>query len=98
MEILSMSHMIRKQIYLEAAQEALLKQRAQERGMSEAALIRQCLESLDQPTLPLDQQAWEDERTFLQHRLHTVPSHDGHQKRTWTREELYAERGTGLSR
>jgi len=28
-----MSHMIRKQIYLEAAQDALLKQRAQELGV-----------------------------------------------------------------
>jgi len=93
-----MSHMIRKQIYLEAAQDALLKQRAQELGMSEAALIRQCVESLDQQTLPLDRQAWEEERTFLQHRLYTVPSQGGPQKRTWTREELYAERGTGLSR
>ena len=34
-----MSHMIRKQIYLEAAQDALLKQRAQELGVSEAACV-----------------------------------------------------------
>jgi hypothetical protein len=92
-----MRHMIRKQIYLEAGQDALLKQRAQELGISEAALIRQCLESLEQHTLPLDRQAWEEERTFLQHRLHTVPSQGSPQQRTWTREELYAERGTRLS-
>jgi len=93
-----MSHMIRKQIYLEAAQDALLKQRAQELGVSEAALIRRCLESLEQPVLPLERQAWENERAFLQRRLQTVPSQGGPRKRTWTREELYADRGTGLSR
>jgi len=79
-----MSHMIRKQIYLEAAQDALLKQRAQELGVSEAALIRRCLESLEQPNLPRDRQAWEDERAFLQRRLQTVPSQGGPRKRTWT--------------
>ena len=93
-----MSHMIRKQIYLEAAQDALLKQRAQELGVSEAALIRHCLESLEQPNLPRDRQAWEDERAFLQRRLQTVPSQGGPRKRTWTREELYADRGPSLSR
>jgi len=94
----TMSRMIRKQIYLEAEQDALLKQRAQECGMSEAALIRRCLESLGPPGLPLERQAWEEERAFLQHRLHTVPSQHQRQQRTWTREELYAERGAGLSR
>jgi hypothetical protein len=93
-----MSRMIRKQIYLEAAQDALLKQRAQELGVSEAALIRRCLESLEQPVLPLERHAWKDERAFLQRRLQTVPSQGGLRKRTWTREELYADRGTGLSR
>ena len=93
-----MSHMVRKQIYLEAAQDALLKQRAQELGVSEAALIRRCLESMEQSVLPRDRQAWEDERAFLQRRLQMGPSQGGPRERTWTREELYAERGTGLSR
>ena len=35
-----MSRMIRKQIYIDLAQEALLKQRAQELGVSEAEFIR----------------------------------------------------------
>jgi hypothetical protein len=66
--------------------------------VSEAALIRRCLESLEQPVLPLERHAWKDERAFLQRRLQTVPSQGGPRKRTWTREELYADRGTGLSR
>ena len=89
-----MSRMIRKQLYLEAAQDAVLKQRAQELGMSEAALIRRCLDSIGQQAWPLDQQAWDDELAFLQRRMQTVPSRAEH--RHWTREELYAERGTGV--
>jgi hypothetical protein len=86
------SHKIRKQIYLEPAQDRLLKQRAQEWGISEAELIRRCLDTLGQQTmpLPLDPQAWADELAFLQHRAQTVPSRN--ERRGWTREELYAER------
>jgi hypothetical protein len=82
--------MIRKQIYLEAAQERLLKERAEALGISEAALIRQCLDTtaLQAPALPLEPQAWADELAFLRQRCKTVPSRTGH--RTWTREELYA--------
>ena len=36
-----MSRMIRKQVYIEPEQEELLKRRAKELGISEAALIRQ---------------------------------------------------------
>ena len=35
-----MTRMVRKQIYIEAEQEQLLKQRARELGVSEAELIR----------------------------------------------------------
>jgi hypothetical protein len=87
-----MSRMIRKQIYLEPTQERLLKQRAQELGVSEAELIRRCLDTVGQQTVPLpsDPQAWTDEIAFLQHRVQTVPSRNT--CRGWTREELYAER------
>jgi hypothetical protein len=87
-----MGRMIRKQIYLEPAQDTLLKQRAQELGVSEAALIRRCLDLIGQQAvpLPLDRQAWADELAFLQHRTQTIPGRAG--PRSWTREELYAER------
>ena len=87
-----MSRMIRKNIYLEPDQERLLKQRAEALGVSEAELIRRCLDTtaLQAPALPLDPQAWADELAFLRQRCKTVPSRTGH--RTWTREELYAER------
>ena len=87
-----MSRMIRKNIYLEPDQERLLKQRAEALGVSEAELIRRCLDTtaLQALALPLDPQAWADELAFLKQRCETVPSCTGH--RTWTREELYAER------
>jgi hypothetical protein len=87
-----MSRMIRKQIYLEPTQECLLKQRARELGMSEAELIRRCLDTVRPHAgpLPLDAQAWADELAFLQHRVQTVPSRS--ERRGWTREEVYAER------
>jgi hypothetical protein len=87
-----MSRMIRKQIYLEPAQDALLKQRARELGMSAAALIRRCLDTVGPQAvpLPLDRRAWDDELAFLQHRAQTVPGRA--ERRDWTREDLYAER------
>lgn len=39
-----MEQMVRKQIYIERRQEALLKRAAKQRGMSEAEIIRQALE------------------------------------------------------
>ena len=87
-----MSRMIRKQIYLDLSQDRLLKHRAQELGVSEAELIRRCLNAIGPQAgaLPLDPQAWADELAFLQHRAETVPSRN--ERRGWTREELYAER------
>jgi hypothetical protein len=86
------SRMIRKQIYLHHSQDRLLKHRAQELDVSEAELIRRCLNAIGPQAgaLPLDPQAWADELAFLQHRAETVPIRN--ERRGWTREELYAER------
>ena len=40
--------------------------------MSEAALIRRCLDSIGHQAWPLDQQAWDDELAFLQRRMQTT--------------------------
>ncbi len=87
-----MSRMIRKQIYIEPMQDALLKRRARELGMSEAELIRRCLDELERQvvTTPMDRQAWQDELSFIQRRAQAVTGH--RERRSWTREELYAER------
>jgi hypothetical protein len=87
-----MSRMIRKQIYLHAEQEALLKQCAEDLGISEAEMIRRCLDDAQRHTAPAlaDRQAWQDELAFLRRRAEHIEADP--QPRTWTREELYAER------
>jgi hypothetical protein len=84
--------MIRKQIYLHAEQEALLKRCAEALGISEAEMIRRCLDDVQRYTVPplADQQAWQDELAFLHRRAERLEAQP--QPRTWTREELYAER------
>lgn len=87
-----MSRKIRKQIYIEPMQDALLKRRAHKLGMSEAELIRRCLDELEWQavTPPMDHQAWQDELAFIQRRAQTILGRQ--ERRGWTREELYAER------
>jgi hypothetical protein len=93
-----MSRMVRKQIYIEAEQAALLKQRAKELGMSEADLIRRCIDQLitGSAALPLDASAWRDEFTFVRQRARAQKALD--KQRSWTREELYDERLQRFSR
>lgn len=86
-----MARMVRKQVYIEARQEELLKRRAKELGVSEAALIRQ---GIDQLTLSgasarPDLQAWEEEKAFIEERMRMDVPQTG---RMWTRDELYDER------
>jgi hypothetical protein len=90
------ARMVRKQIYIAPEQDALLKRRARELGLTESTLIRQGLEQVGrQPTVPPDEQAWEDELAFIRRRA-GLPAVGG--SRRWTREELYAERVDRVSR
>jgi hypothetical protein len=92
--------MVRKQIYIEERQEKLLKQRAHELGVSEAALVRSALDvglslaamhvspAYRSPLLP-DTGAREELLAAMRARMAEGPLPGG---RTWTREEIYAER------
>jgi hypothetical protein len=91
-----MTKMIRKQIYIEPRQEALLKRLAASRGVSEAELIRR---ALDRQTgagssrpLPPDPEAWREAR-HLMWELHAGGT-EGRAPRRWIRDELYEERVT----
>ena len=79
---------IRKQIYIEPAQEALLKQLTRKTGLSEAEFIRQAIEHLtrlfQEPKPNL--QAWADEKAFILELMQLGPVPGG---RTWQREDLY---------
>lgn len=83
-----MSQMIRKQVYIEARQEHLLKRLAKELGVTEADLIRQGLDQVLQAgvTVTPNLEAWERERTFIK-QWRQKGKVKG--KRTWRREDLY---------
>ncbi len=92
-----MSHMIRKQVYLERDQDRLLKQRSKMLGVTESDLIRQGIIQLSQQPVatPLDRQAWQAELKFIKRRGRLKA--DIHARR-WTRRELYDERLGRFSR
>lgn len=93
-----MARMVRKQIYIEPEQDELLKRRSREAGVSEAEMVRRCIERLEHG-VPRGQatelDAWDETLAFIKkHRIQEV-SQAGRQ---WTREEIYDERLKRLSR
>ena len=78
---------VRKQIYLEARQEQLLKQLVKETGATEAELIRQAIDRHTGSFLPQrDMHAWEEERVFIERLMQQGPTPG---RRTWKREDLH---------
>ena len=88
-----MSEMVRKQIYIEKHHERLLKQFSMARGISEAEIIRQAIESKttgEKSPLPLtDHAAWEEILCFVEGRKALRPK--GRPYR-WNRKDAYTER------
>jgi DNA-binding MurR/RpiR family transcriptional regulator len=82
------SSKVRKQIYIEPRQEHLLKTIAQQAGVSEAEIIRSCIDlHLSGITAPqINLAAWEAEKEFIE-QIKTRPAQVG--GRDWQREELY---------
>jgi hypothetical protein len=85
-----MAKMVRKQVYLEDAQERRLKARAREFDVPESVMIREGLAVvLRRQPLVRDARAWKAEMGFIARRAaRAVPSG----KRTWLREDLYDDR------
>lgn len=83
-----MSFKVRKQIYLNPEQEAIVKQVAASTGASEAEIIRQAISryAMQQQFKGRDLAAWERLQSRLKARLAQgqLPG-----KRTWRREDLY---------
>ena len=79
---------VRKQIYLEPAQETQLKQIAGASGVPEAELIRQAIDRyLHRPQFPRrDRRAWAAERAYLDQLVASGAVPGG---RAWRREDLY---------
>ncbi|GAB4565242.1 MAG: ribbon-helix-helix domain-containing protein [Anaerolineae bacterium] len=83
-----MATKVRKQVYIEPHQEAILKRLAKEQGITEAEIIRR---AIDQHTRVLriprrDLAAWEQERAFI---LGLIAQGPVPGKRVWRREELH---------
>jgi len=88
----SVSVMVRKQVYIEPSQEHFLKRRAAELGITEADLIRQgiSLLALAPVAQALDPDAWADEEAVLVQRARLTPG----QPERWRfrRDEIYQQR------
>ncbi|MEO6457996.1 MAG: ribbon-helix-helix domain-containing protein [Chloroflexia bacterium] len=87
-----MSSKVRKQIYIEPEQEMLLKQIANDTGMSEAAIIRKAID-LYASEVGLNERrlnAWANIQAFIAKRIADQPEQalEG-EGRTWRREDLY---------
>lgn len=104
-----MARMIRKQIYIRPEQEELLKRKARELGVSEAALLRLGIEKVlvSEPSFRPPREAWEEEIEFIRKRAweHIRKVAEERMRmdvpqtgRDWTREELYEERFERYSR
>lgn len=83
-----MTTKVRKQIYLEPRQDAILKELARTTGISEAEIIRQAIDrhtqsfQLSKPDLI----AWEEEQSFINHLIEQGSVPGG---RSWQRSDLY---------
>jgi hypothetical protein len=89
-----MAHMVRKQIYIQKYQQAVLSRLARALGVSESEVIRRTIDrqaSSSQPeSVRPDPVAWEQAHRFMME-LHARGPLAG-PAGTWRREDLYAER------
>lgn len=92
-----MSDMVRKQIYINRRQEALLKRLSKLRGISEAEIIRRAIDRETAQGHPLassmDRSAWEEILKFVEERLKMEKTGES---LIWDRQEIYAERENRL--
>jgi hypothetical protein len=86
--------MIRKQVYIEQRHDQMLKRRASQRGVTEAELIREALDSIETGAAvrrrEVDAAAARKALAFM--RSLSVSRRGEGQGRGWTRESLYEDR------
>lgn len=88
--------MVRKQVYIEESQEAFLKARSTQLGVTEAELIRRGIEQLRQSPArsPFDAKSWREVLDFLEHRGKAAVKSGPSQV---SREDAYEERLSRIS-
>jgi hypothetical protein len=88
------SQMVRKQIYISRRQQALLKRLSEQRGLSEAEIIRQAIDREAANAVPRNdltsQEAWEKAYQFMVSLRERAGQFS--EPLRWNREELYEER------
>ena len=79
---------IRKQIYVDAQQNEILKQTSKKLGVSEAEIIRQAItaQASRLGIAQINRKAWETERQLIQS---LIKQGKVRGKRTWKRDDLY---------
>jgi len=84
----NMAIKVRKQVYIEPYQEAILKRLAREQGIPEAEIIRRAIDAHTRTFRPptRDLGAWEKERAFILGLIEQGPVPG---RRTWRREDLH---------
>jgi hypothetical protein len=89
-----MAAMIRKQVYLRPRQDLQIKQLAEERGTTEADIIRQAVDLLlaESQRLRRAQNAWEAAQALMETRASYAVQDNQIEEHAWTRDELYTER------
>ena len=86
--------MIRKQIYLEPRQDALVKRLAEAKGTTEADVIREAIDAhAGRPSFSQHRlEVWQQERAFINQLMEERPDEvgaSGDAGRKWRREDLY---------
>lgn len=83
-----MPKMVRKQLYIEARQEDLIKAKSKELNISEAELIRRGINAtiVSATSVGKDLEAWESSKKFITRLMKKGRVEPG---RKWRREELY---------
>lgn len=86
--------MIRKQVYIEARHERMLKRCARERGVTESEIIRKALDGIETVATvrrqQLDEAAGRQALRFMHALGNSVRK--GRRRRMWTRKSLYDDR------
>lgn len=88
-----MSTLMRKQVYIDAKQEKMLKRKAVELRVTESELIRDGISRvLSGTVIPHDMTAWDEEKKFMDALVGKGPVKGG---RTWKREDVYDRKISG---
>lgn len=85
-----MDRMVRKQVYISARQEAMLKRRSSELGITEAQLVREALDAYASRGLSTrgvqDATVWHEEKAFMEDLLNRGRVAG---RRRWRRDDLH---------